>query len=472
MPVRQREWIQREWTQPGIDLYREKGDFHSLSALYPDFRGRLLKRAPAWSALVAHAGLTFVRGLFYDERFKRYVLLGKNANQKLSSLYFSSAWVASGVTQLTVDMDLPGGLSMYNHAYFGDELYVIKEKSSVYRCDGYSAVMAVFYNGPPWPWMLAPYGGRLYMITEDGAIYRLNDAGDAFESHLAPVAAFDPLWAGPFRGYLCVVGEHSDGRVGIYRVSVPSATVLHESGFLPPISPTWIAYCSLYALHDDVLYFSPGPYTDASGVYVTQFFTWNGSRVERLTELRDTRAASTIGLTTWRGELIYYELPTGAAQVFKILVGDHFVDFAPLSAVGGNVHKLCAGLGTELVVTGEAADTEGIYHLPTSGSLQDGYLITSRLDMDCPGRQKRLLRLTVLLDGAAVDFDVIIKYRTDDTAAWTTAVTSDDTTRVTVDITTAVTFYTLQVRVDLDDDTGNDEDIRIGAVSVLYSVPD
>jgi len=124
------------------------------------------------------------------------------------------------------------------------------------------------------------------------------------------------------------------------------------------------------------------------------------------------------------------------------------------------------------VVTGKAADTEGIYHLPTSGSLQDGYLITSRLDMDCPGRQKRLLRLTVLLDGAAVDFDVIIKYRTDDTAAWTTAVTSDDTTRVTVDITTAVTFYTLQVRVDLDDDTGNDEDIRIGAVSVLYSVPD
>lgn len=470
MTVRQREWVQREWTQPDVDLYRERGDFYSLSALYPDFKGRLLKRAPAWSALVAHAGLTSVRGLFLDEIQTRYVLLGKNAANHLSSLYFSSVWVASGVTELTDTSALLGGLSMHNHAYFGGKLYVIVENSDVYRVNGYSAVMAQFYNGAD-AHLLAAYGGRLYMINADGHIYQLNDAGDAFASYLDPVADYTPQWAGPFRGYLCVVGEQTDGRVGIYRVSIPSVTVFHESGFLPPISPTWTAHGSLYALHDDQLYFSPGPYTDASGVNVTQFFTWNGSRVERLTELRDTATADTIGLTTWRGELIYYELADGVAQAFKVLVGDHFVDFAPL-AVGGNLTKLCAGLGTELVVTGKPAATQGIYHLPTSGSLQDGYLITSRLDMDRPGRQKRLLRLTVLLDGAAADFDVIIKYRTDDTTAWTTAVTSDDTRRATVDIDTAVTFYTIQLRIDLDDDTGNDEDIRISAVSVVYSVSD
>lgn len=462
------EWVQREWTQPDVNLYRDKGDFYELSALYPDFKRRVLKRAPAWSSLVAHAGLTSVRGLFYDEANTRYVLLGQNASNYLSSLYFNSSWVASGVSQLTTATALPGGLSMYNYAYFGDKLYVIIDSSDVYRCNGYSSTMASFYAGSD-AWMLVPYGGRLYMITAAGNIYQLNDAGDAFASYLAPVATYDPLWAGAFRGYLCVVGQHSDGRVVIHRVSVPSATVLHEAGRLPPVSPTWTAHGSLFAVHDDVLYFSPGPYTDASGVNVTQFWTWNGSRVERLTELRDTAVADTIGLTTWRGELIYYELANGVAQVFKVLVGDHFVDFAPL-AVGGNLVKLCAGLGIELVVTGKPSTTEGIYRLPTSGSLQDGHLITSKLDMDKPGRLKLLTRITVLLDGAATDFKVGVRYRVDEATSWTGVVTGNNLRRVTIDL--AVEFYTVQFKVELDDDTGNDEDIAIESVSCLYVVGD
>ena len=468
--VRQREWIQREWTQPGVDLYRETGDFHSLSALYPDFKRRLLRRAPAWSARLTHAGFDKVRGLFFDEANTRYVLLGQNAANNLSSLYFSSAWAVSGITELTAGNAALGGASMLNYAYFGDKLYIIALDSDVYRCNGYSAAMAQFYAGSD-AHILTSYGGRLYMITAAGNIYRLNDADNAFESVLDPVATFDPLWAGPFRGYLCVVGQHSDGRVGIYRVSLPTATVLHEAGLLSPLSPD-VSWGLLYALHDDKLYFSPGPYTDASGVDVTQFWTWNGSQVERLTELWDTGKLNTLGLMTWRGELIYYALESGEDPVFKILVGDHFVDFAPGGLVFTGIVAHAASLGTELVVTANPGGQEGIYHLPTSGSLQDGYVITSRLDMGHPGRQKRLLRLTVLLDGAAADFLVPVSYRIDDTAAWTLAVTGDNTQRVSVDITTAVIFYTLQIKIQLDDDTGNDEDIKIAAVSVVYSVPD
>ncbi len=468
--VRQREWIQREWTQPGVDLFREKGDFESLSALYPDFKRRLLRRAPAWSARLTHAGFDNVVGLFYDEANTRYVLLGQNAANHLSSLYFSSAWAASGITELTAANASLGGASMLNHAYFGDKLYIIALDSDVYRVNGYSAAMAQFYAGSD-AHMLIPYGGRMYMITAAGNIYRLNDADNAFESVLNPVAAFDPLWAGPFRGYLCVVGQHSDGRVAIYRVSLPTTSVLHESGLLSPLS-SYVSYGLLYALHDDKLFFSPGPYIDASGVAVTQFWTWNGSSVERLTELWDTGQHETIGLMTWRGELIYYSLEDGVGPVFKVLVGNHFVDFAPGGLVFNGMNALAAGLGTEIVVTGNPGGQEGIYHLPTSGSLQDGYLITSRLDMGHPGRQKRLLRVTVLLDGAADDFLVPVSYRIDDTAAWTLAVTGEDTQRVSVDIETAVTFYTVQLKVALDDDTGNDEDIKIAAVSIVYSIPD
>ena len=91
--------------------------------------------------------------------------------------------------------------------------------------------------------------------------------------------------------------------------------------------------------------------------------------------------------------------------------------------------------------------------------------------MGRPGRQKRLERITVLLSGAASNFKPTIKYRVDDTTSWTTATTGNNSRRVSVG-GLGVDFYTLQVQVLLDDDTGNDEDIRIEAISVLYSVGD
>ena len=76
---------------------------------------------------------------------------------------------------------------------------------------------------------------------------------------------------------------------------------------------------------------------------------------------------------------------------------------------------------------------------------------------------------------AAASFGCKIEYRTDDTAPWTDAGTESNTLRASVnDLTDS--FYTVQLRITLDDDTGNDEDIRVAAdlrgdaISVIYTI--
>ena len=57
----------------------------------------------------------------------------------------------------------------------------------------------------------------------------------------------------------------------------------------------------------------------------------------------------------------------------------------------------------------------------------------------------------------------------DDETNWTLATTGNNTRRVSID-NLGVGFYTLQIRVDLDDDTqAQDQDTRILALSAIYS---
>ncbi len=99
----------------------------------------------------------------------------------------------------------------------------------------------------------------------------------------------------------------------------------------------------------------------------------------------------------------------------------------------------------------------------------DGYLITSRLDMGRPGKEKRLSRIVVFLSANVASFACKIEYRVNDTAAWTTGGTSTNTQRAIVD-SLSTSFYALQLKITLDDDSGNNEDIRIEGLSVIYSV--
>lgn len=477
MAVRQREWIQREWTQAGVDLFRERGDFCSLSGLGPDFSRRQLRRAPGWSAHLPTAGLTNIRAMFYDESANRYVLIGTNAASNLAAAYFSSVWGFSAVFELTNATATLGGLSGRNVAYFGGNVYVISSATKVYRGASYTAALAEFY-GTNDARILASLGGRLYMAVTSGKIYRLNDANNAFETHFDPVADYSPLYMTAFRGQLTIIGKQDDGNVIIYRLpqspSGSNPSVLAEAAVVLSASVDYHTYGCLFAVYDDKIYFSPGRYDNVDGTKTVDIYTWNGSQLDRVAQVPDTASDAVLranGLVNWRGQLLYYALISDSDQVIKMLVGDRFVDFAPGAIDCTTFTPVVAGLAGEIVVSAVDGGAHGVHHAGAA-TLQDGYLITSRLDMGRPGLQKRLLRVTVLLDGAVADFKVPVRYRIDDTAAWTLATTGNNTQRVAIDITTAVTFYTLQLKIELDDDTGGDEDIRVGAVSVVYSISD
>jgi hypothetical protein len=150
-------------------------------------------------------------------------------------------------------------------------------------------------------------------------------------------------------------------------------------------------------------------------------------------------------------------------------VGDHFTDFMELD-VPNTPQAPAMSIGAELVVQNNNSGTRTFYRAGAAG-YADGHLVTSRLDFAHPGKVKRLERLTAILDGAADGFKCILKYRTDDSSTWTTALTQNNSRRASVgDL--GITFYTLQLRIELDDDTGNNEDIGLQGLSVIYTVDD
>lgn len=475
MAVTVKEWVQREWTQSRVDLYDREGDFYNLSGLSPNITHRTLKRSPAWSSHLTHSGLTAVKAMFYDEALDRYVLFGTNAASHLASTYFSSAWSHVATTwELSAATSGPGGLSMRNVAYFGDYIYVIGADSKVYRGTSYSGGLTEFY-GTADAVCLGILGGRMYVAHTYGKISRLDDDNLDFEDHYDSIANFDPLFITGFRGYLLIVGKQRDGSIHLY--SLPQTpiglapTSLREIAALPSENSDFPATGPLFAVHQDKLYFSPGRYLNPDGANAVDIYSFNGSQIKRIAQLPDTAASPiTAGLVTWRGELLFYA-PTGdATQNYKMLVGDQFVDAIPGTINVTGLSAIAANLGGELVTVGlDGSSNHGIHHAGGS-SLQDGHLVTARLDMDHPALQKRLDRIVVLLDGAETDFKVVIKYRTDNATAWTTATTGNNTQRA-IASNIGAHFYTLQLRIELDDDTvAGDQDIRILAVSTLYSI--
>jgi len=472
MPVTVKEWTQREWTRSQVDLYDRPGDFYNLYGLSPDVSRRTLKRSPAWSAHLTHSGLTAVKAMFYDENNQRYVLLGTNAATHLASTYFSSAWSHVASTyELSAATSGLTGLSQRNVLYFGNYLYVIGANSHVYRGSSYTSALSDFYSDPE-AVCLAVLGGRAYMATTYGEIWRLNDANNAFEIHYDSVANFYPLFMTAFRGYLLIVGVQDNGAIHFYRLSQSASgsnpNVLQEVAKISGTLTDYATHGCLFALHNDQLYFSPGPYTNPDATKVLDIYSFNGSQIKRIAQLpASTASPAAAGLVHWRGELIFYAPASSGTQNYKMLVGNQFVDAVPGTINVTGLSAIAANLGNELVTTGlDGSSNEGIHHAGAA-ALQNGYIISSRLDMGSPTTLKRLETITALLDNRAPDFKILLRYRTDDTATWTTATTANNTRRAHV-ANLGVEFHQLQLRIQLADDTGTDEDIRITAISVTY----
>ena len=472
MPVRVQEHIQYTFLRAGREYHSQAGDINELSSMLPNLDTRQIQRSMGWAAHVNFpSGFTTCKGAFYDWSNEKYVFIGQDGSSQLASAVATSAWSFSGPNTLVASSLQLGGLDGLNVQWWGGDLYCIGSDKKVYRGLSYTAAISALYSTTD-AQAIAPAADRMFLATEGGDVLRLNDADDAFESYFAPVGDLDVRFMAPFRGYLLIVTRSLTGNLLIHRLatnatnpsldtiaSVPAAT---GDNTLAGLLST-----RLFALHDDDLWLSAGRDT-LLDTLAFDLYRFNGSQVQLVGAQPMTTASPLFfGLQTWRHHLLLYDIAS-AAQTFKTLVGDRFTATIPALAVTVPAYTTCFVLGGDLVTITQNGSDEGVrYTSPTA--LSDGYIVTPRLDMGSPAKQKRLERITVLLDNAHADFDVILKYRTNDNTSWTTATTTSNTRRVTVgDL--GVAFYILQVRVDINDDSGSNLDCRINAISVQYSI--
>lgn len=473
-------WTQREWKRANVELYQQQGDFYTTYNLLIAADG-LLKRGPAWSSMVSYAsGIQNIEGGFWDDANNRFVLVGEDDGatpSKIAVCYHNSIWGAGTVHETVTATAGLGGKSMQNVQYWGGDLWLIGSDKHVYRGSDYTTGTLTDFDSDGDAEILFPVGDRMYLVRSDGEVERLNAADSAFEQHYHPIASLDIVYATAFRGYILLAARGDDGTLFLYRLpdrGTETPITLHETARINGTG-NYPANGCLFALYNDQLYFSPGrTYTleGATARYWIDIYTFTGSHIEPVTRLLNHPYFNeTTGLIPYQDRLIYYALnKVGTTPQLKILHGDALLDLAPPTPNDSGGYIWLGTLNGQLVLSMLTdAAAEGTFHAG-AGTLGDGYIITSKLDFGSPGRQKRLEQLTVILDSATTDFKTVIKYRTDDSTDWTTATTSNGT-RIARATALGVSFYTLQLRIDLDDDSGLNCDHRIAAINALVTEP-
>ena len=436
-----------------------------------------VRRAPAWETQVDFpAGFSGCENMFYDFANQRVVFVGIDGSSQLAACYAdvtADPWSMSSVTTLVASAINPGGVHRQNVQWWGGDLYVIASNGNVYRGSSYTAAIASFYASGD-AQCIAPFAGRMYMAATDGTIYRLNDGDTAFESYCTSAGNLKIRGMFAFKGQMLVVSLAPTGHVLLHRLPIEASTPKLATVASIPSSRgdqqlSGLIGTNFRALLWDKLYFSTGRDKLLDGSEGINLFTFNGTTVELVTSYSFTNSALLFyGLLPWHDHVLVYELAANS-QVFKLLEGNGWATGIPgLTLVSGPTIFNLFAPGGELVLLTISGSDEGIRYL-SHDTLSDGHIITPWLDMQQPGRQKRLESITVLMDGRTNNFKVPIKYRVDDTGSWTTAATGNNTLRPTA---TGIgeAFYTLQVRIDLDDDTGGNQDHRIQAIDVLFSI--
>jgi hypothetical protein len=483
MTIQRKTWTQRRWTKPGIDLLVATADpgaepnaFYDSYALAPDPYTGVLKRAPAWTEAAAlPAGFTQIDGAFFDEAGNTHCVIGRAGTPTALSLVYSdtgyTTWNAT-IRTLVAGHTLDGKPGR-NVSFWGNMLWLIDDAKDVYRGPSYVAALTKFYDGG-FADILCPMNDRMFCATTTGTIMRVLTDDSAFSDYHDPTGPLKVQFLAPFRQYLTVVTAGNDDTLNIFRLPDYAAHGLHQLARIPhPGYRTNTA--NAFALYDDQIWLLSGDQAQPASLYDIDVYAFNGSETRRAARIRSQPAAGTVasrGFLVWNNRLIFYDLDNAgvAGHTFKIHVGEGFVDYCPLAGVGGGGTRTCRAfaMGDYLIVTAYSGAADHVYYCRRD-KLTDGYLITSRLDMGKPGQLKRLNTITVILDGETANFDVIVKYRLDNAPDWTTAITQDDNRIVkTADLKT--NFYLLQIRVDLDDDTGANQDIGIQAISVDYSI--
>ena len=484
MPLRQKHFTQHQFLRATRNVYRQDGDFYQSTGLWPRLDGQALERIPTWSDTVAFpATPTHVAGAFYDHVNERYVFLDgfESTGTHIRATYFTSSWTSSGSWVTLVSDHLLGGLVYRNVHYWAGYIWFIDDDGDVYQTTSYTTGPAPVYQAGYGIRIIWPIGDHLYAVSNNGVVYRSNEGSTQLDSYFAPDTPLDVRWICAYKQYICVIARSGDGTFQILRLPDLQPLTMHQlattqytTGQLE--TDTWSFN---FVVHDDYLYLVPGYYTRQSTLFQSILYRFNGSYLEPITEHTWAQSGH---LMPWRGRLLHAMNKNGRHRL-DALTGDKWNRImAPHNDQLGRTYSYPKewNLGENFVGTMTDGSANVVLRYIGGTDLHDGYFISSVYDLGLPARQKRLNHITVhtnVQSDADTDFKIIVKYRIDDYCHrgvddnWTTAVTANGTPRaVTGEL--GVEFYILQIRIDVDDDSGNNCDRQIEAITIDYSAGD
>ncbi len=474
MAVRPQEWIQNTWLRAGIQLHKKKGDYYSLSNMILSKDLTQLRRQPGWSTQVRTDtnALTDIQGMFYDHANDRVVLLGEDAGPDLSASYLNASWSLSAITELHATPTNLGGLSMRNVLFYCGYLYLIGSDGKLYRGTDYTASVTELSSGTHK--CIVAMDDRVYIARADGQVDRTASDIATTSAYETPDHPLDIRAMLPYRSNILVIARASYGGLDFYTLDVAASSRYFNQQSSMLLGGTEPSIGSLYTLHHDQIFFSPGYHTRPGGQVVCPIYAYNYQPeilhfvdVEHAPNTGGSGIPTSAGLISWRGKLIYYAME-GTSQIFKEIdiKNKQVLDFPALSATAPAT-PIVANCGGHLVATADDTN-EGIHYLQDT-ALSDGVYVSSWLDMGHPSRAKRLEKVAILLSAKAASFQTTVKYRKEDETSWTSIDTQANTTMFAkADL--GIPFTKIQFQVTLDDNTGNNEDIRIDSISAIYSM--
>jgi len=354
-------------------------------------------------------------------------------------------------------------------------LYFIDVNKKVNRGVSYNSSPSIIYSTTD-ARALFSHNDRAYLATNSGQILRLNSGNTAFEAYYTPLNPINIIWIGAYRGYIVIFAKTDNGTTVLHKLTnAPELLTITEidTGSRLFYRNTAQPGDKLFALYKDAIYFSPGRTENVDGTHTINIFTFNGSSVEHITQIPDSITTPAFaGFLVWRNKLIFYQLRgTEAENTFKLLVRDQFTTLPSLTPNPQGAAPAIASILGNLYVRTENAYKEGYYTLGND-NLQNGHLITSYLDLKYPNQQKYLNKITVLTDQAQENLSTVIKYRINDELAWTTLTTATNTRYASAQPASPTRFYTIQIRVDINDGSANKHNVRILSVSLQCTVGD
>jgi hypothetical protein len=495
MVLKRKQWKQEHWTRPGAQLHRASGDYHDTEGFLLAPTQDRLTRTPGWSSHVAFpAGIVNVQAITYDRANNRIIAIGADDDTtptKVVCCYFDSDWAASSVSDLLTGGPTGlGGRYLQNTVWFGGYLYIIDNNGDVHRGTDYTTTLSSFYTSSD-AQIIVALEDRLYLITDTGTIYRLNDADTAFEAYLTPTASLSILFAAPFTQYLALLARRTDSTLDLYRL-YPSYTPSLDHLLPIPATAKFPTHALPWAIHHGALLLSTGQYTTPDSSRTYPLFKFNGQTLQLIghapttigTVSRWTVNSSAIGgpayigtttptetltLFTWRTYTLLASIAGANIQIRAQAENQNFITFPTpeIPTPTSSFLPLCTVAGDDLIFIGiDADDNEGLYHTEPDTYHSPATFTTAPLDFGAPGRQKRINRLTAVLSAAHADVTITLAYRIDDTTSWTTATSTSNARRVSIDLND-VQAYTIQVRLTLTD-TG-DHTINLLDLEIDYT---